>query len=70
MNTIRQFQNMGNPQQMAMKSLSQAVENGNPIARNLLEKINSGDYNGAGEVLTNCANNMGMNISEIQRFLR
>lgn len=70
MQAVQQLQSMRNPQQMAMNALSQSAKQGNPIAKNILEKINSGDKNGAEEMLNNIIKEQGMNIEDIKKLMR
>lgn len=70
MQAVQQLKSMGNPQQMAMNALSQSAKQGNPIAKNILEKINSGDKNGAEEMLNNIIKEQGMNIEDIKKLMR
>lgn len=68
MQMLNQIRGIRNPQQAAMQALQQAASNGNPMATNILSKINSGDMNGAGQILNNCMNTNGINMNEIRNF--
>lgn len=68
MQILNQIRGIRNPQQAAMQALQQAASSGNPMATNILSKINSGDMNGAGQILNNCMNTNGINMNEIRSF--
>ena len=53
-----------------MKTLEQAANQGNPMAKNMLQKINSGDMNGAQQILGNFMKEQGLNIQEIQKQIQ
>lgn len=69
MQMLNQIRGIRNPQQAAMQALQQAASSGNPMATNILSKINSGDMNGAGQILNNCMDTNGINMNEIRNFL-
>lgn len=54
--TINQLKSIRNPQQMAMNCLQQSAQRGNPMAKNLLNQINSGNTQGAEQILSNFMN--------------
>ena len=56
--------------QQMMKTLEQAANQGNPMAKNMLQKINSGDMSGAQQILGNFMNEQGLNIQEIQKQIQ
>nr|DAV58981.1 MAG TPA: hypothetical protein [Bacteriophage sp.] len=68
MQILNQIRGIRNPQQAAMQALQQAASSGNPMATNILSKINSGDMNGAGQILNNCMDTNGINMNEIRSF--
>lgn len=68
MQMLNQIRGIRNPQQAAMQTLQQAASSGNPMATNILRKINSGDMNGAGQILNNCMDTNGINMNEIKSF--
>lgn len=68
MQMLNQIRGIRNPQQAAMQALQQAASSGNPMATNILSKINSGDMNGAGQILNNCMDTNGINMNEIRSF--
>ena len=70
MQMLNQIKNIKNPKEAAMKILEQAANQGNPMAKNMLQKINSGDMNGAQQILGNFMNEQGLNIQEIQKQIQ
>ena len=68
MQMLNQIRGIRNPQQAAMQALQQAASSGNPMATSILSKINSGDMNGAGQILNNCMDTNGTNMNEIRSF--
>lgn len=68
MQILNQIRGIRNPQKAAMQTLQQAASSGNPMATNILSKINSGDMNGAGQILNNCMDTNGINMNEIRSF--
>lgn len=68
MQILNQIRGIRNPQKAAMQALQQAASSGNPMATNILSKINSGDMNGAGQILNNCMDTNGINMNEIKSF--
>lgn len=70
MQAVQQIKSMGNPQQMAMNALNQSARQGNPMAKNILERINSGDTSGAEQMLSNIMNEQGMSIDDVRGFMK
>lgn len=70
MQMLNQIKNIKNPKEAAMKTLEQAANQENPMAKNMLQKINSGDMNGAQQILSNFMNEQGLNIQEIQKQIQ
>lgn len=70
MQAVQQIKSMGNPQQMAMNALNQSARQGNPIAKNILDRINSGDTSGAEQMLSNLMNEQGMSIDDVREFMK
>ena len=68
MQMLNHIRGIRNPQQAAMQALQQAASSGNPMATSILSKINSGDMNGAGQILNNCMDTNGINMNEIRSF--
>lgn len=68
MQMLNQIRGIRNLQQAAMQALQQAASSGNPMATSILSKINSGDMNGAGQILNNCMDTNGINMNEIRSF--
>lgn len=68
MQILNQIRGIRNPQKAAMQTLQQAASSGNPMATNILSKINNGDMNGAGQILNNCMDTNGINMNEIRSF--
>lgn len=70
MQAMQQMKSIRNPQQMAMNALKQASQQGNPMAKNMLSKINSGDMAGAEQMLGNMMNEYGFGINDIRNFMK
>lgn len=66
---INQIKSIQNPQQMAMNCLQQSAQQGNPMAKNLLNQINSGNMQGAEQILNNCIKTQGINLDEIKKMM-
>lgn len=66
---INQIKSIQNPQQMAMNCLQQSAQQGNPMAKNLLNQINSGNMQEAEQILNNCINTQGINLDEIKKIM-
>lgn len=58
-----------NPQQEAMNMLKRMSGN-NPMANNLLNMINSNNYNGASELVNNMARERGIDINQIRNMMQ
>ena len=54
----------GNPQAFVMNVLQQDAQNGNPIAVNLIQMINSGDSRGIEQVARNIAKEKGIDFDK------
>lgn len=67
--TINQLKSIRNPQQMAMNCLQQSAKQGNPMAKNLLNQINSGNVQGAEQILNNFMNTQGINLNDIKGMM-
>lgn len=67
--TINQLKSIRNPQQMAMNCLQQAAQHGNPMAKNLLNQINSGNTQGAEQILSNFMHTQGINLNDIKGMM-
>lgn len=67
--TINQLKSIRNPQQMAMNCLQQSAQRGNPMAKNLLNQINSGNTQGAEQILNNFMNTQGINLNDIKKMM-
>nr|DAM13248.1 MAG TPA: hypothetical protein [Bacteriophage sp.] len=67
--TINQLKSIQNPQQMAMNCLQQSAKQGNPMAKNLLNQINSGNTQGAEQILSNFMNAQGINLNDIKGMM-
>lgn len=70
MQAMQQIKSIRNPQQMAMNALKQASQQGNPMAKNMLDKINSGDMGGAEQMLGNMMNEYGFGINDVRNFMK
>lgn len=66
---INQLKSIRNPQQMAMNCLQQAAQRGNPMAKNLLNQINSGNTQGTEQILSNFMNTQGINLNDIKGMM-
>ena len=66
---INQFKSIRNPQQAAMNCLQQSAKQGNPMAKNLLNQINSGNMHGAERILSNFMNTQGINLNDIKGMM-
>nr|DAE81362.1 MAG TPA: hypothetical protein [Bacteriophage sp.] len=66
---INQLKSIRNPQQMAMNCLQQSAKQGNPMAKNLLNQINSGNVQGAEQILNNFMNTQGINLNDIKGMM-
>lgn len=66
---INQLKPIRNPQQMAMNCLQQSAKQGNPMAKNLLNQINSGNVQGAEQILNNFMNTQGINLNDIKGMM-
>lgn len=66
---INQLKSIRNPQQMAMNCLQQSAKQGNPMAKNLLNQINSGNVQGAEQILNNFINTQGINLNDIKGMM-
>jgi hypothetical protein len=66
---INQLKSIRNPQQMAMNCLQQSAKHGNPMAKNLLNQINSGNVQGAEQILNNFMNTQGINLNDIKGMM-
>ena len=54
----------GNPQEFVINALQQEKANGNPIAGNLIQMINSGDSRGIENVARNIAKEKGIDFDK------
>lgn len=54
---------------MAMNCLQQSAQRGNPMAKNLLNQINSGNTQGAEQILSNFMNIQGINLNDIKGMM-
>lgn len=66
---INQLKSIRNPQQMAMNCLQQSAKQGNPMAKNLLNQINSGNVQGAEQILNNFMNTQGIDLNDIKGMM-
>lgn len=66
---INQLKSIRNPQQMAMNCLQQSAKQGNPMAKNLLNQINSGNVQGAEQIVNNFMNTQGINLNDIKGIM-
>ena len=55
---------------MAMQSLQNAARQGNPMAKNILDNIESGNMQNVEQVLGNYMKEQGLNIEEIRKMIR
>lgn len=69
-----QFVNMvkqGNPQQIVMGMLEQRAQQGNPVFKNLLNKVQQGDTQGVETIVRNMAREKGIDFdTEFNSFKR
>jgi predicted transcriptional regulator len=70
MQAFNQLKSIRNPQQMAMQSLQNAARQGNPMAKNILDNIESGNMQNVEQVLGNYMKEQGFNIDEIRKMIR
>ncbi len=70
MQAFNQLKSIRNPQQMAMQSLQNAARQGNPMAKNILDNIESGNMQNVEQVLGNYMKEQGLNIDEIKKMIR
>lgn len=70
MQAFNQLKSIRNPQQMAMQSLQNAARQGNPMAKNILDNIESGNMQNVEQVLGNYMKEQGLNIDEIRKMIR
>lgn len=70
MQDFNQLKAIRNPQQMAMQSLQNAARQGNPMAKNILDNIESGNMQNVEQVLGNYMKEQGLNIEEIRKMIR
>ena len=70
MQAFNQLKSIRNPQQMAMQSLQNAARQGNPMAKNILDNIESGNMQNVEHVLGNYMKEQGLNIDEIRQMIR
>ena len=67
---VNQIKSIRNPQQAAMRSLQNAAQQGNPMAKNILQNIQSGNMSGVEQTLNNYMNEQGININELRQMFR
>ena len=67
---VNQIKSIRNPQQAAMQSLQNAAKQGNPMAKNILQNIQSGNMSGVEQTLNNYMNEQGININELRQMFR
>ena len=67
---VNQIKSIRNPQQAAMQSLQNAAKQGNPMAKNILQNIQSGNMSGVEQTLNNYMNEQGINIEELKQMFR
>ena len=70
MQAFNQLNSIRNPKQMAMQSLQNAARQGNPMAKNILDNIESGNMQNVEQVLGNYMKEQGLNIEEIRKMIR
>lgn len=58
-----------NPQQEAMQMLN-GIASQNPMAKNMLNMIQSNDFNGANAMLNNMAKERGIDINQIRSMMQ
>lgn len=66
---INQLKSIRNPQQAAMNCLQQSAKQGNPMAKNLINQISSGNMQGAERILSNFMNTQGINLNDIKGMM-
>ena len=66
---LSQLVNIPNPQAMAMKTL-QRQSASNPQAKRLYDMLNSGDTEGAGEMISNLASQYKLDMNSISKFIK
>lgn len=59
-----QMMKKGNPQEFVINALQQEKANGNPIAGNLIQMINSGDSRGIENIARNIAKEKGIDFDK------
>ena len=59
-----QMMKKGNPQEFVINALQQEKANGNPIAGNLIQMINSGDSRGIESIARNIAKEKGIDFDK------
>ena len=67
---VNRIKSIRNPQQAAMQSLQNAAQQGNPMAKNILQNIQSGNMSGVEQTLNNYMNEQGINIEELKQMFR
>ena len=67
---VNRIKSIRNPQQAAMQSLQNAAQQGNPMAKNILQNIQSGNMSGVEQTLNNYMNEQGININELRQMFR
>lgn len=67
---VNQIKSIRNPQQAAMQSLQNAAKQGNPMAKNILQNIQSGNASGVEQTLNNYMNEQGISIEEIKQMFK
>lgn len=67
---VNQIKSIRNPQQAAMQSLQNAAKQGNPMAKNILQNIQSGNVSGVEQTLNNYMNEQGINIEELKQMFK
>ena len=61
----------GNPQQIVMRMLEQRAQQGNPVFKNLLNKVQQGDTQGVETIVRNMAREKGIDFdTEFNSFKR
>ena len=61
----------GNPQQIVMRMLEQRAQQGNPVFKNLLNKVQQGDTQGDETIVRNMAKEKGIDFdTEFNSFRR
>lgn len=67
---MNQIKSIRNPQQAAIQSLQNAANQGNPMAKNILQNIQSGNVSGVEQTLNNYMNEQGINIEELKQMFK